>query len=206
MARPRQFDEDTVLDAAMAVFWAKGYEATSIADLMAVMNLKKGSIYKAFTDKRTLFVMALERYMERNFTGFKQMLEGHESPLAALGHVLHNIVSEEHLSTAEAGGGQCVVNGCFMVNAIVELAPHDEEFKHILQRQVARIEQLLEDTIFQGQGFGEIRTDRDAADLAQGLMVFIQGLQTDARCGFPKDKTERLCRMVMDDMRQKRAA
>lgn len=192
MARPRQFDEDTVLDAAMAVFWDKGYEATSIVDLMAAMNLKKGSIYKAFTDKRTLFMTALNRYMERHYAQFRDLLEGHESPMIALEHVFAAIV-DDHPDNK--------VSGCFMVNAIVELAPHDEDVKIILQRQVARIEQLLHDTVFQGQGMGEIRADRAAEDLAETLMVFIQGLQTDLRCGFGAEKTGRLVRCILADMR-----
>ena len=63
VGRPREFDVDKALDAAMQAFWAKGYEATSMADLMAATGLHKGSIYGAFGDKHALFVEALTRYL-----------------------------------------------------------------------------------------------------------------------------------------------
>ena len=64
VGRPRQFDEDLALDSAMQAFWAKGYEATSLADLMAATGLHKGSLYQAFGDKHSLFIRALNRYLE----------------------------------------------------------------------------------------------------------------------------------------------
>ena len=59
MARPREFDISDALDRAMEAFWRHGYEATSMADLMEAMSLQKGSIYKAFNDKHSLFMAAL---------------------------------------------------------------------------------------------------------------------------------------------------
>ena len=70
MAGPREFDMDEALDAAMSVFWEKGYEGTSMADLMAATGLHKGSIYKAFTDKHDLFVKALKRYLNQGASEF----------------------------------------------------------------------------------------------------------------------------------------
>ena len=63
VGRPRQFDVDQTLDAAMRAFWARGYEATSMADLMAATGLHKGSLYQAFGDKHALFIEALKRYL-----------------------------------------------------------------------------------------------------------------------------------------------
>ena len=64
VGRPRQFDEEQVLDAAMKAFWANGYEATSLADLVSVTGLHKGSLYQAFGDKHSLFVQTLNRYLQ----------------------------------------------------------------------------------------------------------------------------------------------
>jgi TetR/AcrR family transcriptional repressor of nem operon len=84
MARPREFDIDQVLDAAINTFWTKGYEATSMADLMEAMNLKKGSIYKAFEDKHDLFCKALERYLEGMDKQMREMVETATSPRAGI--------------------------------------------------------------------------------------------------------------------------
>ena len=67
VGRPREFDEDTVLEAAMEAFWSKGYEATSLAELCTCMGLNKGSLYQAFGDKHTLFMRALKAYADREF-------------------------------------------------------------------------------------------------------------------------------------------
>ena len=66
MARPREFNEDAALDAAMHCFWAKGYQATSVRDLEAETGLTTPSLYNAFGDKRALFRRALERYAEHS--------------------------------------------------------------------------------------------------------------------------------------------
>ena len=73
MARPREFDVDDALDRAMNVFWAKGYEATSMSDLMAAMDLSKSSLYDTFGSKHELFLSALQRYKRQgNGTGSRR--------------------------------------------------------------------------------------------------------------------------------------
>ena len=84
MARPREFDLDEALDGAMNAFWARGYEATSLADLMAATGLAKGSIYKAFDDKHDLFMQALRRYLDNLCRDTSQILEGTASPATGL--------------------------------------------------------------------------------------------------------------------------
>src|ERR687891_349404 len=84
MARPREFDIDEALEAAMGAFWVRGYEATSLADLMQAMGLQKGSIYKAFGDKHALFLCALQRYLDQMYEAQRAMLTGATSPRVAL--------------------------------------------------------------------------------------------------------------------------
>src|SRR5690606_26441621 len=93
MGRPREFDPDAALDAAMAAFWDRGYEATSMADLMAVMGLQKGSIYKAFGDKRQLYLAALRRYLERASQQIADRLRASPTALGALEEWLASSVS-----------------------------------------------------------------------------------------------------------------
>src|SRR5271154_3866629 len=80
MARPREFEEAAVLDAAVQCFWARGYEATSVHDLAEKMGITGASLYNAFGDKRALYRRALDQYVEQSFGDGVGRFEGKFSP------------------------------------------------------------------------------------------------------------------------------
>jgi TetR/AcrR family transcriptional repressor of nem operon len=84
MPRAARYDRDAALDAAMTLFWDKGYHATSLKDLEATLNMKPGSIYAAFDSKGHLYLLALERYFEQSRAGFRAMMLRAQSPLTGL--------------------------------------------------------------------------------------------------------------------------
>src|ERR1700745_1116065 len=92
MARPREFDEAAVLDAAIERFWHSGYEATSVRDLADEMNIAGASLYNAFGDKRSLYVRALNRYLDQTFRERIRRLEPSLPPREAIIAVLQEIV------------------------------------------------------------------------------------------------------------------
>jgi TetR/AcrR family transcriptional repressor of nem operon len=143
MARPREFDIDEALEAAMGAFWAHGYEATSLADLMQAMSLQKGSIYKAFGDKHALFLCALQRYLDQRYEAQRDMLAKATSPRAAIQAWLERLVE-----VAPAEGGSC--RGCLAVNTLIELGPHDEQARRILEAHFERMRKLLTEQIRRG--------------------------------------------------------
>ena len=89
VGRPRQFDEDEVLEAAMEAFWANGYEATSLSQLMEATGLHKGSLYQAFGDKHSLFLAALERYLGNMRRQKNELVAAAATPLDALRDSAH---------------------------------------------------------------------------------------------------------------------
>ena len=135
MARLREFDTEAALDSAMQAFWLRGYEATSLADLMAATGLKKGSIYKAFKDKHSLFILALRRYLEQRNVHHRQYLEEATSPKAGISQWMHSIIEQR--------GHDPSRRGCFMLNSVVELAPHDEAVNQLLSAHIERVQTLL---------------------------------------------------------------
>lgn len=172
VGRPREFDIDEALDRAMEAFWARGYEGTSMSDLMEAMGLQKGSIYKAFGDKHSLFLRAIQRYLDQAFAASRGMLAAADSPKEGIRTWL------EKLETmCDPGSGM----GCFAINAVVELAPHDEDVRKILDGHFTRYRRLLRDVIARGQELGEFRDDRPAQDLASLLQVAVSGLMAMAR-------------------------
>src|SRR4029077_7688696 len=118
MARPREFDEASALDAAMDCFWKDGYEPTSVRDLAARMGITGASLYNAFGDKRSLFREVLQRYAERGRRDGNARLESRVPPKQAVSAFLGEIVER-----AVDGDRR----GCLLVNTALEIAPHDPE-------------------------------------------------------------------------------
>ena len=182
MARPKEFDTDLALDAAMQAFWAKGYEATSMADLVEVMGLKKGSIYQAFGDKHSLFLATLQRYADQTYGAFKSILNDAETPYDGI----RELLTKALVFQASVGG---IRKGCFITNTTVELGPHDDAAKTIVAHQNKRLEKLLAKTISEAQNQGQIRADIDAKHLAVQVGVVVGGMMADCKSGLSKART-----------------
>src|ERR1700678_2090825 len=117
MARPREFEENTALEAAIGCFWQHGFEATSMRDLSASMGLSAPSIYNAFGDKQALFVRALEHYLDRSTRMRLRRLETSLAPKEAIHQFFDEII--------ERSVGDQERKGCFLVNSALEMAPRD---------------------------------------------------------------------------------
>ncbi len=191
--RPREFDEDQVLDRVVRQFWTRGYEATSMADLIDATGLHKGSLYKAFGDKHALFMTALERYLEMARTMTREQLAGAGSPAAGLETWLHGVVERQ-----KSGTRRC---GCFAVNAAVELAPRDENVRRRLRRHDREMIALVRDTIERGQQAGEFRSDHRAEELAEYVLTLVSGLSAGARRDAQVARGERLVDLAMETLR-----
>jgi TetR/AcrR family transcriptional repressor of nem operon len=172
MARPRQFDEQAVRDAAIRCFWSQGYEATSIRDLIQETGMTAASLYNAFGDKRALFRMALNHYVE---SGIGERIRGCEAlpPRAAIQAFFDEIVSRS-VNDREH-------KGCLVVNSALELAPHDAQFRKIIAKALEQIETFFFRCIQIGQADGTITRSVAARALAQHLMAVLMGLRVLAR-------------------------
>lgn len=185
MARPRKIEKDDALEAAMQAFWAKGYEATSMQDLMDATGLKKGSLYQSFGDKKQLFMDALQRYADRNYHKFKDYMRDAASPGAAL----EGFLTEEFVGFALENTTR---QGCFVVNSTVELGPHDDDVRALVHRQNERMEALFTETLQKAQDEGAIRKDIPAEDLAVEMNVMLYGLMADSKSSGDAERTRKL--------------
>ena len=165
VGRPREFDEDVVLEAAMDAFQTKGYEATSLADLCEATGLHKGSLYQTFGDKHELFMRALHHYSEKEFRDTLAVAFNSESPLENIRAVIHRVCESV---------GDC--KGCLVINSMVELSPHDEEVKAAVNAFGEKRLRVMADMIGKAQAAGEIRAELDPEFLAQQLMVTMAGI------------------------------
>lgn len=166
--RPRAFDEREALEAAMRVFWEKGYEAASLSDLTEKMNIRKPSLYAAFGDKRELFGKALDLYMDRHAAYVQEVLGRERTVAAAFGGLLRD------LATGGSGGDPTL--GCLAILTIDELARREPEWTARAKEHQLRLARLFRERIGQGLSSGELAPGQDAAALAHALLVALIGL------------------------------
>lgn len=167
MARIREFDEQQALTEAMHVFWEKGYEATSLSDLTSRMKIQKPSLYAAFGDKLSLFESALRKYNELHAKSVRVKLNESTSVKAAF----KRLFLEGVFPT-----GTHERNGCFCINTMVELAPHDAKFEILTREHQQYLAAIFEDTLKRGVSSGEIDGSLNYRAIAQSLVVAFIGI------------------------------
>lgn len=178
MPRPRTFDEDRAVDAAMRVFWTTGYEATSTQDLCAATGLGRSSIYNTFTSKRALFDRALRRYVDRFTATQLEVITDETLPIRErVRRILWTAVEPD----------PDVPAGCFVINTIVELGPTDPEVIDLLDRDHEAKLEALTAAIQAAQAAGELDAAQDAAGLATYVFTVLGGLRVAARRGAAPD-------------------
>ncbi|MFG2648221.1 TetR/AcrR family transcriptional regulator [Streptomyces sp. NPDC048436] len=194
MARPRTFDEERALDAAMRAFWANGYEATSTQDLCDATGLGRSSIYNTFSSKHDLFLRALARYMDAMTSTQVGILEDAErSPLERLRALFARVVDSEFECRED---GHSI--GCLTVNTTVELAGRDPEAAELLARDLAVRLTAISAVIRSGQSGGEITSPRDPGDLARFLNAIIGGMRIAAQGGADRAALEAITETALD--------
>ncbi|MGZ0145833.1 TetR/AcrR family transcriptional regulator [Kribbella sp. WER1] len=174
MPRPRTFDEDRAVDAAMRVFWTSGYEATSTQDLCTATGLGRSSIYNTFTSKRDLFDRALRRYVEDFSAAQLEVIQDESLPIRErVRRILWTAVEPEPDDPA----------GCFVINTIVELGPKEPEIIELLDRDHETKLAALTTAIQAAQAAGDLDAEQDAAGLAAYVFTVLGGLRVAARRG-----------------------
>jgi TetR/AcrR family transcriptional repressor of nem operon len=172
MPRPREFDEPTVLEAAMRCFWNRGFEQTSMRDLAGEMGITSASLYNAFGDKRSLYRRALEYYLEQSVRDRVARLSP-LPPFSALRAFFDEIVERSVVDKQR--------RGCMLVNSALELAPYDPEFQKLVADEMIFIESFFLRCVAAAQEEGTITTRRPADELATLLLSVLLGIRVLAR-------------------------
>jgi TetR/AcrR family transcriptional repressor of nem operon len=192
--RPRTFDEDRAVEAAMHMFWANGYEATTTEDLCVATGLGRSSIYNTFASKHELFRRALLRYVETTTAAQLGILdEDQRSPLERLRALFAVVVDGEMASRRD---GRSI--GCLTVNTTVELAGRDPEAAEILDRDIERRTVALRLVIAAGQRTGEITSGRDPEALARYLNAVIGGMRVAGQGGADRTVLQSIADTALD--------
>lgn len=174
MARPAQYDHTQVLNTAAQVFWDKGYAGTSMADLVGATGLKPGSLYAAFDNKQGLFDAAIDHYAQAGLKGLKAALEQDGSYLDNIRQAFLKFIDGDHTGQPQ---------GCFLVNALIELSPHDEQMQQRLKSHTANVESLFKNALAGAKAAGELPESANVKQLAKQIMISLWGVRVAQRRG-----------------------
>ena len=178
--RPREFDIDAALDKSVRVFRERGYHATSIADLTEAMELASGSVYKAFKDKRAVFLAAFDREAMMRGEKLRQIISTAKSGRDRL----HNAL----IFYAESSHGMEGKRGCLIVGTAAELATFDDDVAQRVKTALRRAETLMVELIRQGQEDGSIPNAIDSKVTARLMLCLLQGMRVIGKTG--RSRTE----------------
>jgi len=176
---PKQFNCDTVLLKALEVFWAKGYEATSIQDLVDAMGVSRASMYDTFGNKRDLFLLAFKQYSQSSIEKVTQTLNADNAPLTNLRALLSMMTQGN-----EAGKHY----GCFANNVAIELGPHDPEIAALVGQFWQQIEALMGDALISAAKANQLRNNTNIKLTAALINSLMQGLVSMSKAGVDYQK------------------
>ena len=168
MPRAKCFDREEALQKAMRAFWARGYEATSIQDLVDCMGINRGSLYDTFGDKHKLFMAALDQYTDSSLTRGLALREDGNAIL-----ILKDYLYSFMYRTLEDPEKR----GCFVTNTTVERSAYDEQCADKLRDYYNKVENDIQFLIERGQRSGEVISHRSASDLASFFVGVMQGIR-----------------------------
>ncbi|PDT05521.1 TetR family transcriptional regulator [Rhizobium chutanense] len=173
--RPREFDAEAALDAALRVFSERGYNAASISELTDAMGLASGSVYKAFGDKRGIFLAAFDRYRAVR----RGLLDARLAEVETGRDKLHALIT----FFSSSSHGQIGRQGCLVVGSAGDLALFDEEAAERVATAFTTDEALLADLIRLGQSDGSISADLDVSGVALALLCLTKGMRVIGKTG-----------------------
>lgn len=192
MARQANFDRDEILKKAMELFWANGYQGTSMKDLESALDLRPGSIYAAFGSKENLFAEALDFYSDTSGELLRQTLATAASPLAGLvAHVrrLGCIADEEPPSRA-----------CMLVKTILELPRDNAALRERTEKLIQETEGVFRDAFRASKESGEIAASADPDMLAARLQSEVFGLRAYAQRSDATQTIPHLAELIAQDL------
>ena len=179
MSRPKEFNPDDAIEKAMQVFWYKGYEATSMEDLLTAMDLSRGSLYDTFGDKRQLFLKVVDRYCTTFASSKFSLLDQPGPALPTLRRFICDMI--------EGGLADPQRRGCLISNTVMELSPHEKEIAGRLRLALKMAEDTFFKVLTRAQQQGELRTGQDPRTLAQFFVTMMQGAVVMIKAGAPGD-------------------
>lgn len=173
MPRPPEYNRADVVNAAMQVFWAEGYESSSIQKLLDAMNLNRGSLYAAFGDKEGLFLEALDLYVQQVTVTLKATLWSIDDPLLAIRSFLESVCLIEDQAIRS--------RGCLLFNSISEFAHVNRHLAEEAEKRSKPLKVLFEKRLAEAQLLGLVDSSKSVTAMANYLLTLAVGLRMHAK-------------------------
>ncbi|WP_042878202.1 TetR/AcrR family transcriptional regulator [Cupriavidus necator] len=182
MARPRKFNEQAALTAALDAFWARGYEATSTRDLTSAMGMTQPSLYNAFGDKRSLFLLALDGYLDGTVRERIARLQASLPPAAA--------ITAYFAESIERSLADPLHRGCLLVNTALEVTQDDPDLQQKVADAFMEIRGFFRRQFTAAQDAGEVDSRLSAEDVCAQLLAVLLGMRVLARAAPQRELLE----------------
>ena len=189
MPRTKSFNEEEMLDKAKDLFWRKGFNGTPPQDILDETGLSRSSLYDTYGDKHTLFIKTLERYRECETVAVIEQLDNAEDIPQAIRQLFLNIWRANN--TAEGR------RGCYMINTVHEMIPHDDKVEAIVRENQQATEDALARAIRRGQQNGQITNTQSPRSLARFLLNSLWGLTTQIKLGAEKRVVDEIMKTTL---------
>jgi TetR/AcrR family transcriptional repressor of nem operon len=187
--RPLEFDPDEALDAAVEVFWDRGYEATSITNLLEAMALSKSSLYQAFGSKQQLFERCLARYADGLSARMRTALEEGASG--------RRFIEETFMAVARTAQAPAGAKGCLVANSASELGQREPALAAPVANGLDRFARVFAEAVTRAQRAGEIRADADPRTVATYLVACMNGLRTMIKAGADRRAAKGMVKLML---------
>jgi len=168
MARPQTYNHNQVLESAMQLFWRKGYVSTSVKDLTKATNLQPGSLYGAFSSKRSLFIDSIEYYFDQLHHEISNILNSNGQPLQKIRQLFEYLIKRITSNNDKS---------CLLLNTLIEVPAEDDEIRQKVARMLHTIEQQFNELLIEAQRNGELACGLKPESAAMMLMSGIFGIQ-----------------------------
>jgi len=181
--RNRTFDEYQCLEKAKEVFWTKGYEATTLDDLLHAMELRKSSFYNSFVSKEHVFLRTMRLHDKTSFDSFRMMLKASDNGIDVLKFLFFQFADaskSEHM------------RGCYAGNVIVELNANHPKMTNGAKKYLLQLEQVFFEIIEDGKKSKNLKTEEDSRLLAQTLITLWNGINITRRVHNNKEELRKL--------------
>ena len=189
IGRPRNFDSEQALDAAMQVFWSKGYEATSLQDLIETMKISKSSFYQTFKSKHQLFQNCLHYYQDSFISDLSDSFQQAKTGRSFIENIFKAMPNKAKSS--------CDRRGCLILNCISEFSQRDPVIAKVTSKGIKQITNILLSAVKRAQHEKDITSNIKPLPLARYLLSSMNGLTTMIKAGASPTEVKEVTQVVL---------